>query len=87
MIPAGFIARKLPLLIVTSACCIFSGATAQAQLAMRFQANIPAEAVSWQKAARQKLFSLMMGGAEPARCPLDVKVLRRVEVPQDPKPA
>ena len=47
----------------------------------RFRANTPDEAVAWQRSAREKLFALMMGGQEPARCALDAKVLRRVEVP------
>ena len=48
---------------------------------MRFQAQTPAEARAWQEAARAKLFALMMGGEQPARVPLDAKVLRRIEVP------
>ena len=49
--------------------------------AMRFQAQTPAEARAWQEAARAKLFTLMMGGNQPARVALDAKVLRTVEVP------
>jgi dienelactone hydrolase len=49
--------------------------------AMRFQATTPAEAQAWQRAAREKLFALMMGGREPARCALEPKVLQRLELP------
>ncbi len=48
---------------------------------LRFQADKPAEARVWQKVVRQKLFNLMMGGAEPSRCPLAPELIRRVEVP------
>ncbi len=57
------------------------GVPAETPRAMRFQGNSPAEARAWQRTAREKLFALMMGGQEPARSPLDPKVLRRVEVP------
>jgi hypothetical protein len=57
------------------------GAPAQAAPALSFQAHSADEASAWQHAAREKLFALMMGGQPPARCPLDAKVLRRIEVP------
>jgi hypothetical protein len=49
--------------------------------AMRFHAASIDEARTWQNAAREKLFALMMGGQPPARCPLEAKVLKRVEMP------
>ncbi len=51
--------------------------------ARRFDARKPAEATAWQRAARQKLFALMMGGREPERGALEPKVLRRIDVPED----
>lgn len=48
---------------------------------MRFAATNRTEAVAWQKASRQKLFALMMGGRQPERVPLEPKVLQRVEPP------
>lgn len=49
--------------------------------ALPFHANSPVEAQAWQRAAREKLFAPMMGGQEPARGPLDLKVRRRIDVP------
>lgn len=46
---------------------------------MRFTATTAPEAAEWQKAARQRLFHLMMGGSVPSRVPLDVRVLQSVE--------
>ncbi len=51
--------------------------------ALKFRARTPEESASWQAAARQKLFVLMMGGKEPDRLPLEAKVLRRLEVPAE----
>ncbi len=48
---------------------------------MRFQAGSAADAEPWQQSAREKIFCLMMGGAQPKRSPLDPKVIRRIEVP------
>jgi poly(3-hydroxybutyrate) depolymerase len=48
---------------------------------MQFQEQTPAEARAWQTAARAKFFALLMGGGQPKRIPLDVKVLRTIEVP------
>ncbi len=48
---------------------------------MRFHASDRAEAEAWQKMAREKLLELMMGGAEPARVPLEAKILRRIASP------
>jgi hypothetical protein len=62
---------------------IAGAAAADTARAMRFQAQSPADARAWQEAARAKLFALLMGGRQPARTPLDVKVLRRVEMPAD----
>jgi hypothetical protein len=50
--------------------------------ALRFQARSAEAARAWQQAARDKLFALMMGGRQPARVPLEVKVLRRLEYPE-----
>ena len=58
-----------------------TGITAETTHALRFQASSQAEAHAWQRSTRDKLFALMMGGSQPARVPLDVKVLRRIEVP------
>ncbi|MCX6903895.1 MAG: acetylxylan esterase [Verrucomicrobia bacterium] len=55
---------------------------AESPPAMRFQASSATEAQSWQRAAREKLFVLMMGGRQPPRGPLEVKVLRRLSVPE-----
>jgi len=60
---------------------INSATAAEAVRVQRFQAGSPAEARAWQQAARQKLFTLMMGGGEPTRVPLAVQVLRRIEMP------
>lgn len=48
---------------------------------MRFSARTLAEARRWQAQARQKLFELMMGGAQPPRVPLNPHSLRRIEIP------
>ena len=58
-----------------------TASAAETVRAMRFQAQTPAEARAWQEAARAKLFALLMGGGQPERGPLDVKVLRTIEVP------
>ena len=50
--------------------------------AMHFQANSIAEAQSWQRSARERLFSLLMGGQQPQHGPLNPVVLRRIEVPE-----
>ena len=47
----------------------------------QFTATTASDAALWQKQARQKLFEVMMGGAKPARLPLDVKILQRIESP------
>ncbi|MBI4604598.1 MAG: acetylxylan esterase [Planctomycetes bacterium] len=49
--------------------------------AFRFSAASPDAARSWQASARETLFKLLMGGARPARVPLEPKVLRRIEMP------
>ena len=54
---------------------------AEPERALRFRATTPAEGHAWQRAARARLFALMMGGAEPARGPLEPQLLRRVEPP------
>lgn len=50
---------------------------------LRFQAETPEEVRTWRSNAREKLYSLMMGGREPERGPLDPKVLQRIESPGD----
>ena len=45
----------------------FPGLGVAGQRELRFQAQTPEEARSWQQNARSRLFSLMMGGGEPAR--------------------
>lgn len=47
---------------------------------MRFAASTPSETSRWQADAREKLFTLMMGGAKPKAPPLDAKILQRVEM-------
>ncbi len=51
----------------------------QAERSMRFSAGTEAEARAWQKTAREKLFSLMMGGRRPVTVPPEVKILRRID--------
>ena len=58
-----------------------SAMPAEPARALRFQANSPAQARAWQATARAELFALMMGGQEPARCPLNPQVLRRLDGP------
>lgn len=48
---------------------------------MAFQAASPAEAARWQRACRQKLSELLMGGAQPQPVALRPQVLQRLEVP------
>lgn len=54
---------------------------AEAERSLRFHATTPAEARAWQQTARARLFALMMGGAEPARGPLDPQLIRRLDPP------
>jgi hypothetical protein len=61
--------------------CCRSGRAAGPAPALRFQADSPAQAQAWQRAAREKLFALMMGGPTPARGPLDPVVVRRLDGP------
>ncbi|MBI5384515.1 MAG: acetylxylan esterase [Verrucomicrobia bacterium] len=75
--------KQLPLFASLALLLASSAVAASAPPAMRFHATSPAEARVWQQAAREKLFALMMGGQQPSRCPLDAKVLRRIEVPTD----
>lgn len=73
--------RPLALAAVIGVALSSPAAAAGPTRSMAFRARTPAEARDWQRQARAKLFELMMGGREPARCPLDPKVLRRVEPP------
>jgi hypothetical protein len=61
--------------------CTSSAIAAECTRVMRFRAETSAQAAVWQHAARDKLFSMMMAGAQPARHPLEVKVLQRIEQP------
>ena len=71
-------------LILAVSLTIISGvAAADPPRAMKFQARTPDEARAWQRSAREKLYALMMGGKQPARGPLDVKVVRRIEKPAE----
>jgi hypothetical protein len=72
--------KRVNLLAVIALCLANVGVPAHAAPALGFQAQSADGARAWQRAAREKLFALMMGGREPARCPLDAKVLRRIEV-------
>ena len=71
------------LLATTSLAADSSSAPAEPARAMRFNAKSPAEAKAWQQAARQKLFASMMGGRKPQLVPLDAKVVRPIEKPED----
>ncbi len=44
---------------------------------LRFQAETADQAVRWQQQARERLFSLMMGGGKPAVVPLEPELLHR----------
>lgn len=80
--PTGSI-RFLTLLTGIALSLAGTGARAEVARAMRFHADTPSETRAWQQAAREKLFALMMGGREPVRGPLDPRILRRVEVPEE----
>ena len=56
---------------------------AQDARALKFTAQSPAQALTWQRTARQTLYRLMMGGSEPERCPLQPEVIRRIDVPDE----
>lgn len=60
-----------------------TGSAAASQPALHFEARTPEAARTWQRAARAKLFELMMGGAEPERCPLQPRTVQRIEVPEE----
>lgn len=46
---------------------------------LRYSVGTAAATRTWQRTVRRKLYELMMGGGEPRRCPLNAKVLQRVE--------
>jgi predicted dienelactone hydrolase len=71
--------KAIQLLLVAFWTCASVGAAATTR-ALRFQADNPGEARAWQAAARAKLMTLMMGGAAPARVPLDPRVVRRIDI-------
>lgn len=73
--------KHLSLILVIAWAFVPTGEAAETARAMRFHASTPDEARVWQAGARDKLFALMMGGQQPARVPLDAKVLSRFELP------
>ena len=73
--------RQLNVLTLAALMLASAAEAAAAARAMQFQAASPAEARAWQRAAREKLFALMMGGQQPPRGPLDAQLLRRIEAP------
>lgn len=75
--------KPFRLLLLFGIVCLLcaNGNAADSVRARRFQATSPETAHDWQSMARATLFRLMMGGQAPARCPLEAKVLQRVEVP------
>ena len=79
----SLVVRRVVSLIVMGVTLVAGCASEGAETirSSRFKADSPGQAAAWQRSAREKLFALMMGGREPDRCALDVKVLRRVEVP------
>jgi len=54
---------------------------AEAGRALRFAADSPGQARCWQAQARDRLFALMMAGAQPNRSPLNPQILQRLQVP------
>lgn len=60
---------------------VSAGPLAAADRNLRFTSNTPAETAPWQRQVRQKLFELMMGGAQPQRVGLAPTVVRRESVP------
>jgi hypothetical protein len=75
--------KNLRLLVAIIWLLTITGATAETAPTLHFQAKSAEQAQAWQRAVREKLFSLMMGGAQPQRVPLDAKVLRTIELPAD----
>ncbi len=73
--------RRLSLFILLIELSVGFSGHAESVPVMRFRASSPTDARVWQRAAREKLFALMMGGRDPARGPLDPQVIRRIEVP------
>lgn len=71
--------RCCMLFVAVCLCGALASDATQPERALRFQARTVAEARAWQQMARAKLFALMMGGHQPARGPLDVKTLCRLE--------
>jgi len=67
-------------LVLSSSLSLCAGA-ADGNRTLHFNATTQAEAARWQRAAREKLFALMMGGAKPKSVALDAKILRRIEMP------
>jgi hypothetical protein len=74
---------KLFLFHSFSACLLLLDSSlyqAVAAPALHFRASNADDARTWQQEARRKLFSLMMGGTEPARVGLDAKIQRQIPV-------
>lgn len=74
--------RSWLLCLATVSNCV-AGASPLASPALKVNASTPEEARSWQGAARTRLYTLMMGGAQPERVPLNPRVIRRITVPED----
>ncbi|HPC60489.1 MAG TPA: acetylxylan esterase [Verrucomicrobiota bacterium] len=70
-------------LVITLALLCRPGLSTAGQPSLRFEARNPEAARAWQRTARAKLFELMMGGAEPERCPLQPRTIQRIEVPEE----
>jgi len=77
-LPLIAMSRTLPFFLALQ--LVVASQTGLGAPALRFQAGSPVEARRWQQDARNKLFTLMMGGSEPVRGPLHPKVLRREQV-------
>lgn len=77
--------RTCHLIASTLSTVLFSSIllAAEHERVLKFTAQSPEQALTWQRTARQTLYRLMMGGSEPARCPLQPEVIRRIEVPDE----
>ena len=73
---------RLLLLFIAIAITLPAGA-ADTNRELRFNARSKREAVRWQNQAREKLFTLMMGGAKPEKIPLDPIILQRAKGADD----
>lgn len=57
--------------------------TAGDMRSMQFRAETPDSALLWQERAREKLFELMMGGSRPERPPLNPRLIKSEEPPNE----